>query len=119
MTGSAAAAREHATPRGAWKAVPSGRLLLRLVLRAPLGRQRPCVPDAEVHPPGKVVVAGEVASPSAVIVRVIDNGAGIVPGEEDRIFERFHRSDNRLSRSTAGVVLGLYITRNIVERISI
>jgi signal transduction histidine kinase len=48
-------------------------------------------------------------------VRVIDQGVGIAPGEEERIFERFHRTDNRLSRATAGVGLGLYITRSIVE----
>jgi len=64
---------------------------------------------------GEVLVAGEVAAPSHVIVRVIDHGEGIAQGEEERIFERFHRSDNRLSRSTAGVGLGLYITRSVVE----
>ena len=50
-----------------------------------------------------------------MLVRVIDQGTGIPPGEEERIFERFHRSDTRLSRATAGVGLGLYITRSIVE----
>jgi signal transduction histidine kinase len=64
---------------------------------------------------GEVLVVGEVPSPSAVLVRVIDQGIDIARGEEERIFERFHRSDNRLSRSTAGVGLGLYITRSIVE----
>jgi signal transduction histidine kinase len=64
---------------------------------------------------GEVLVVGEVASPAWVIVRVIDQGTGIPPGEEERIFERFHRSDTRLSRATAGVGLGLYITRSIVE----
>jgi signal transduction histidine kinase len=64
---------------------------------------------------GEIVVAGELAPSSAVIVRVIDQGVGIAPGEEERIFERFHRTDNRLSRATAGVGLGLYITRSIVE----
>jgi signal transduction histidine kinase len=64
---------------------------------------------------GEVLVVGEMASPSGVIVRVIDHGVGIAPGDKERIFERFHRADNRLSRSTAGVGLGLYITRSIVE----
>jgi signal transduction histidine kinase len=67
---------------------------------------------------GEVVVAGEVRrlenTPYAV-VRVIDQGIGIPAGEEERVFERFHRADTRLSRSTAGVGLGLYITRSIVE----
>ncbi len=64
---------------------------------------------------GEVLVAGELVGSNAVIVRVIDHGGGIAPGEEERIFERFHRSDNRLSRSTAGVGLGLYIARSVVE----
>jgi signal transduction histidine kinase len=64
---------------------------------------------------GEILVAGEFVPPSTVMVRVIDHGIGISPGEEERIFERFHRSDTRLSRSTAGVGLGLYITRSIIE----
>jgi signal transduction histidine kinase len=64
---------------------------------------------------GEVLVVGEVAPPGRVIARVIDSGIGIPPGEEERIFERFHRADSRLSRSTAGVGLGLYITRSIIE----
>lgn len=68
---------------------------------------------------GEVLIAGEKIAasgvPPAVVVRVIDQGIGIERGEEERIFERFHRTDNRLSRSTAGVGLGLYITRSIVE----
>ena len=35
--------------------------------------------------------------------------------EKDRVFERFHRVDTRLSRTTQGVGLGLYICRVIVE----
>lgn len=50
-----------------------------------------------------------------VLVRVLDQGIGIPPGEEERIFERFHRADTRLSRSTTGVGLGLFITRAIVQ----
>ncbi len=67
---------------------------------------------------GEVLVAGEVRSLDGqpwAVVRVIDHGIGIPAGEQERIFERFHRSDTRLSRSTAGVGLGLYITRSIVE----
>lgn len=73
---------------------------------------------------GEVLVVGEVPIPVRdalgrpiprhVLVRVMDQGAGIPAGEEERIFERFHRADTRLSRTTAGVGLGLYITRTIV-----
>jgi signal transduction histidine kinase len=63
---------------------------------------------------GEVLVVGEVRGGWAV-VRVVDRGVGIPPGEEERIFQRFHRADTRLSRSTTGVGLGLFITRSIVE----
>src|SRR5579872_719764 len=45
---------------------------------------------------GEVLIAGELGPPGRVLVRVIDHGIGIAPGEEERIFERFHRTDNRL-----------------------
>jgi signal transduction histidine kinase len=64
---------------------------------------------------GEVLIVGELAPPSHVLIRVIDQGIGVDPRERERIFERFHRSDTRLSRTTAGVGLGLYITRSIVE----
>lgn len=67
---------------------------------------------------GEVVIAGEVRTVDNqrwAVVSVIDQGVGIPAGEQERIFERFHRADTRLSRSTAGVGLGLYITRSIVE----
>jgi signal transduction histidine kinase len=63
---------------------------------------------------GEILVVGEVGD-TDVMVRVIDQGVGIAPGEEERIFERFHRADTRLSRTTAGVGLGLYITRSIIR----
>jgi len=67
---------------------------------------------------GEVLIAGEVRTIDDrvfAVVRVIDRGVGIPPGEQERIFDRFHRADTRLSRTTAGVGLGLYITRSIVE----
>jgi signal transduction histidine kinase len=67
---------------------------------------------------GEVLVGGEVRKVDDerwAVVRVMDQGVGIPHDERERIFERFHRSDTRLSRATAGVGLGLYITRSIVE----
>ena len=46
---------------------------------------------------------------------VADNGGGIEPGEQARIFERFYQSDARLSRSHEGVGLGLTIVRSVVR----
>jgi signal transduction histidine kinase len=64
---------------------------------------------------GEVLIVGEMGPPGWVVLRVIDPGIGIPQGEEERIFDRFHRADTRLSRSTTGVGLGLYITRSIIQ----
>ncbi len=63
---------------------------------------------------GVIVLAGTVES-HHVVVSVSDEGIGIPPGERQRVFDRFHRVDTRLSRSTQGVGLGLYITKTIVD----
>lgn len=49
-----------------------------------------------------------------VIVSVSDAGIGIPEGDLARIFDKFYRVDNRLTRVTPGVGLGLYICRMIV-----
>jgi signal transduction histidine kinase len=46
---------------------------------------------------------------------VTDNGKGIPTEQLERIFERFHRVDTRLTRETGGLGLGLTICKRIVE----
>jgi len=46
---------------------------------------------------------------------VTDNGIGIPVGEQRRIFRRFYRIDQRLSRETAGVGLGLSIVELVMR----
>lgn len=48
-----------------------------------------------------------------LLVAVTDHGAGLASGEEKRIFEKFHRSEQTGGRPGAG--LGLTICRGIVE----
>jgi signal transduction histidine kinase len=49
-------------------------------------------------------------------VEVRDTGAGIEPGDEERIFERFYRSAGAVSGQVQGSGLGLFIARAIAER---
>ncbi|MDP8921942.1 MAG: ATP-binding protein [Chloroflexota bacterium] len=63
---------------------------------------------------GTIVLAGRV-EPKHVVLSVRDEGIGIPREEQQRVFERFHRVDTRLSRSTQGVGLGLYITKTIID----
>jgi signal transduction histidine kinase len=48
--------------------------------------------------------------------RVQDEGLGIPPAEQARIFEKFFRLDPQLTRGVGGTGLGLYITRELVQR---
>ncbi|MCC6175459.1 MAG: GAF domain-containing protein [Chloroflexi bacterium] len=66
-------------------------------------------------PAGTAIAIGGRVEPDYVVLFVRDQGIGIPREEQDRVFERFHRVDTGLSRSTQGVGLGLYITRAIVE----
>lgn len=50
-----------------------------------------------------------------VVFEVEDNGIGIPSREQRRIFERFYRVDDRLSRDTEGSGLGLSIAQRIVQ----
>ncbi len=63
---------------------------------------------------GEVVITGQVKG-DKLLVSVSDNGIGIPPEHRDRVFERFHRVDGPLTRSTAGSGLGLSITKGHVE----
>jgi two-component system sensor histidine kinase KdpD len=66
---------------------------------------------ARYTPPGTPIEIGAVAQPGEVVVSVADRGPGIPPGEEERIFEKFHRLGSAPGR---GVGLGLTICRGIV-----
>jgi signal transduction histidine kinase len=50
--------------------------------------------------------------------RVTDEGLGVPPAEQDRIFEKFFRLDPNLTRGVGGTGLGLYISRELVMRMN-
>jgi PAS domain S-box-containing protein len=52
----------------------------------------------------------------SVRISVADAGPGITLGEQERIFEKFYRADPQLTRAPGGTGLGLYISRELVER---
>lgn len=49
------------------------------------------------------------------LISVTDNGPGIEPREHERIFQKFYRVDDRLSREREGSGLGLSIVKHVVR----
>ena len=65
-------------------------------------------------PPGEVLVRLEDEG-AAARVSVIDRGPGIDPGELPRLFGRFYRAEGAAASDAAGLGLGLFICRGLVE----
>jgi signal transduction histidine kinase len=63
---------------------------------------------------GSIRVSGR-ATPDGAEITVSDQGIGIPVEEQSRIFERFYRVDDALSRRAQGSGLGLFIAKAIVE----
>ena len=51
----------------------------------------------------------------SVVTTVIDHGSGVLPADRERIFDKFTRLGDHLTRAQQGVGLGLYIARRSVE----
>lgn len=54
--------------------------------------------------------------PDYISIKVIDNGIGIKEDDYEKIFTKFSRIDNPLTRKVQGSGLGLYITKILVEK---
>ncbi len=65
------------------------------------------------HPGGWVRVSVQDED-GGVLLTVRDNGIGIPPEHQERIFERFYRADKSRSKASGGTGLGLAIVKHIV-----
>jgi len=69
----------------------------------------------QYSPEGSRVGVGVSRADGIVEIAVTDQGAGIPDDEQDRVFERFFRSDPARSRNTGGSGLGLSIVKHVVH----
>lgn len=56
-------------------------------------------------------------SPDHIVFAVSDQGIGIPSEHLNKVFEKFHRVDNRDTRKAYGTGLGLYLVKHLVEAI--
>jgi len=56
--------------------------------------------------------------PDYISIKVIDEGIGIKEEDFEKIFSKFSRLDNPLTRKVQGSGLGLYITRTLVKKMN-
>jgi PAS domain S-box-containing protein len=66
-------------------------------------------------PQGGTIWVGGRADHTGATVYVADQGIGIPPEEQERVFDRFHRVESGLHRRTEGAGLGLYLVKAVVE----
>jgi signal transduction histidine kinase len=69
-------------------------------------------------PNGGEVEVRLAAGHGACVIEVLDDGLGIPSGERERIFDKFYRLDPQQALGIGGSGLGLYICRELVERMN-
>ncbi len=69
--------------------------------------------------PGQLIDVSALSEKSStghdVVIAVSDQGIGIPEAEQARIFQRFYRASNSMTKDAKGTGLGLYIVKRIVE----
>jgi signal transduction histidine kinase len=53
---------------------------------------------------------------SKAVLSVADEGSGIPQAEKKKIFYKFYRIGNEITRTTKGTGLGLYLTQKIIAK---
>jgi PAS domain S-box-containing protein len=67
-------------------------------------------------PDGGRVEVGVESHDDSVRFHVRDEGLGIPPEDQERVFEKFYRADPQMLRGVGGTGLGLYICKELVGR---
>jgi PAS domain S-box-containing protein len=73
--------------------------------------------NAAKFSPGRLDISVSAESDAdGVTLTISDLGIGLLPGDEEKIFEPFSRTDEAVKGKLSGLGVGLFIARTIVER---
>ena len=67
---------------------------------------------------GKTVTVSTSVAVNEISIKVQDEGVGIKPEDYNKVFKKFSRLENHLTSKTQGNGLGLYITKELVEKMN-
>jgi two-component system CheB/CheR fusion protein len=67
-------------------------------------------------PRGSYIILECEANDGSVIVSVTDEGIGIKPRDQEKIFQRFYRAEEDGGRNISGFGIGLYLSSEIIQR---
>lgn len=99
---------EFKSDPGSAKTLKSGKLYVREILQNFLTNA------LKYTEQGSVTLAAE-ATESGVIFRVSDTGIGVSKSDQDKLFDKFFRSEDFRTRKTNGTGLGLYVTQKLAN----
>ncbi len=71
---------------------------------------------AKYSPSGGGITVSVRETARHIELAVTDEGVGIAPADQEAIFEKFYRVDPHLTQTPGGTGLGLYICRELAER---
>jgi two-component system phosphate regulon sensor histidine kinase PhoR len=67
----------------------------------------------------KIIIKTDFSSnPDYISIKIIDEGIGIKKEDFDKIFTKFSRLDNPLTRKVQGSGLGLYISKTLINKMN-
>ncbi len=64
---------------------------------------------------GFVAISAESSDPNELIFTVADSGIGISKGDQEKVFDKFFRSEDFRTREHSGTGLGLYVTAKLAR----
>lgn len=70
------------------------------------------------NPNTNVIIKTDFSDNNFISIKIIDEGLEIKEEDKERIFEKFSRIDNPLTRAVQGSGLGLYITKTLIEKMN-